>query len=260
MANLSQVIDYTKLFQDVELATAVGQLKQNPADLQRFLQDQQGKVYSDVIKQKDSTFSKVYGDLNRASKAQESILMLDKRNQELATIQKQIYQNQENSANAVTEDKNLSGRKYEMNQWSIGDKNDTLFVFSSLFILLSVLILLTVLWRMGLIGSGLWAGLAAPFIIIFVLIIIYRANFTNVWRDKRYWNRRTFEGKYGKIPIPLCPGALSGLESDFNSAESDIQVNIGKAGQALASGSQSVANDIASMSKSAANSIQNISK
>ena len=37
MANLDQVIDYTKLFQDVELATAVGQLKQNPAQLQQFL-------------------------------------------------------------------------------------------------------------------------------------------------------------------------------------------------------------------------------
>ena len=45
MANLDQVIDYTKLFQDVELATAIGQLKQNPAQLQQFLQGQQGKVY-----------------------------------------------------------------------------------------------------------------------------------------------------------------------------------------------------------------------
>ena len=38
MSNLNQIIDYTKLFQDVELATAVGQLKQNPAQLQQFLQ------------------------------------------------------------------------------------------------------------------------------------------------------------------------------------------------------------------------------
>lgn len=248
MANLDQVIDFTKLFQDVELATAVGQLKQNPSQLQQFLQNQQGKVYSDIIKQKDSTFSKVYGDLNRASKSQEAIIMLDKRNQELADMQKQIYQNQERSANAVSEDKNLAGRKYEMNQWSINDKKDTLFIFSSLFILLSVLILITVLYRMGMISAGLWAGLAAPFIIIFVLIIIYRANFTDIWRDNRYWNRRTFKGKYGKIPIPLCPGALSGIKSDISSLQSDIQVNVGKA-------QQTVAQDVASMSQSIAGSI-----
>ena len=89
MANLDQFIDYTKLFQDVELATAVGQLKQNPAQLQQFLQDQQGKVYTDIIKQKDSTFQKVYGDLTRATDSQEAILMLDKRNKELAQIQQQ---------------------------------------------------------------------------------------------------------------------------------------------------------------------------
>ncbi len=245
MSGLNQIIDYTKLFQDVELATAIGQLKQNPAELQQFLQNQQGKVYSDVTKQKDSTFQKVYGDLNRALKSQEAILLLDSRNQELSNIQQQVYQNQERSAIAVTEDKNLAGRKYEMNQWSINNKKDTLFVFSTLFILLSSLILLIVLWRMRIIGTGFCSGLASLLIIIFVLIVIYRANFTDNWRDKRYWNRRTFEGKYGKIPVPLCPGAL---EKEYNSLESDINVNIGNTGQVISSASQSVAKDIISIS------------
>lgn len=256
MANLDQIIDYTQLFQDVELATAVGQLKQDPAQLQQFLQGQQGKVYGDVVKQKDSTFQKVYGDLNRASKAQEAILMLDKRNQELADITQQIYNNQQGQASAVTDDKNLSGRKYEMNQWSVGNKSDTLFVFSSLFILLSSLTLITVLWRMGLLGGGAVGILAAILIIIFVLIIIYRANFTNVWRDNRYWNRVNFSGKYGKIPLPLCPGALSGIESGFSSLESDIQVGINSAGQSIASGAQTMAQDVASVTQSATSSIQ----
>jgi hypothetical protein len=256
MSGLNQIIDYTKLFQDVELATAVGQLKQNPAELQQFLQNQQGKIYSDVTKQKDSTFQKVYGDLNRASNAQEAVLMLDKRNQELSNIQQQIYQNQEKSATAVTEDKNLAGRKYEMNQWSVGNKKDTLFVFSALFILLSALILLTVLWRMQLISAGLCGGIAAPLIIIFVLIVIYRANFTNVWRDNRYWNRRTFEGKYGKIPVPLCPGTIAGFEKGISSLESDVQSGINNAGQAISSAAQTVAQDVASMAQDISSDVQ----
>jgi uncharacterized protein YukE len=241
MANLNQVIDYTQLFQDVELATAVGQLKQDPAQLQQFLQGQQGKIYEDVVKQKDSTFQKVYGDLNRASQAQEAILMLDKRNQELMEITQQIYNNQEGQASTVVDDKNLSGRKYEMNQWSVGNKGDTLFVFSSLFILLSSLTLITVLWRMGLLGGGAVGILGAILIIIFILIVIYRANFTNVWRDNRYWNRVNYSGKYGKIPVPLCPGALDGISSGLGSLESDIQSGISSAGQAIASGAQTVA-------------------
>jgi hypothetical protein len=205
MSSLDQVIDYTKTFQDVELATAVGQLKQNPAQLQQFLQDQQGKVFGDIIKQKDSTFQKVYGDLNRATQAQEAIVTLDKRNQELADIQKQIYENQSTSATATTDDKNLAVRKYEMNQWSLGNKSDTLFVYSMCFILLSFLVLLGALSSLGMMSGQLATGLAAFAILIFVLTVLNRTSYTSLYRDKRYWNRNTFNEKYGKRPPPLCP-------------------------------------------------------
>jgi len=204
MGNLNSIIDITNLFQDVELATAIGQLKQDPAQLQQFLQDQQDRIYQDVVKQKESTFQKVYGDLRRASDSQDAVIMLDKRSRELADIQRQIYENQAKSAGAITEDKNLAERKYEMNQWSVGNKNDTLFIFSSLFILLSSLILLTLLWRRILISSALYGSLSSLFILIFIFMVIYRANFTNIWRNNRYWNRRNFDGKYGKIPVPQC--------------------------------------------------------
>jgi len=218
MGNLNSIIDVTNLFQDVELATAIGQLKQNPAQLQQFLQDQQDRIYQDVVKQKESTFQKVYGDLNRASNSQDAVIVLDKRSRELADIQRQVYENQAKSAGAITEDKNLAGRKYEMNQWSVSNKDDTLFVFSSLFILLSSLILLTLLWRRTIISSALYGSLSGLFVLIFILMVIYRANYTNVWRNNRYWNRRNFDGKYGKIPAPNCADLSKAATSAANMA------------------------------------------
>lgn len=218
MGNLSSIIDVTNLFQDVELATAIGQLKQDPAKLQQFLQEQQDRIYQDVIKQKESTFEKVYGDLKRASDSQDAVIMLDKRSRELADFQRQLYENQAKSAGAITEDKNLAGRKYEMNEWSVNNKNDTLFVFSSLFILLSSLILLTLLWRRTLISSALYGSLSGLFVLIFIFMVIYRANFTNIWRNNRYWNRRNFEGKYGKIPVPLCANVAEAATGAANMA------------------------------------------
>jgi hypothetical protein len=252
--SLDQIIDYTNLFQDIELATAVGQLKQDPAQLQQFLQDQQGKIYNDIVSQKDSTFEKVYGDLNRASKAQEAVLMYEIRSKQLADLQKQIYENQKRSASAITEDKSLAGRKYEMNQWSVGNKNETLFIFSMLFIALSALVLITTLWRMGMISSALWVTLAAPIIIIFILVLINRSQFTNVFRDKRYWNRNTFNQKYGKIPVPLCP-SLSDLQNDLSSFESDVESGIAGAAMGVAQGVQSAANTVSSATQSVANDI-----
>ena len=226
--DLSSIIGMTNLFQDVELATAIGQLKQNPAQLQQFLQDQQDKIYQDVVKQKETTFQKVYGDLKRASDSQDAVIMLDKRSRELADIQRQIYENQAKSAGAITEDKNLAERKYEMNQWSVSNKNDTLFVFSSLFILLSSLILLTLLWRGLLISSALYSSLSGLLILIFIFMIIYRANFTNIWRNNRYWNRRNFDGKYGKIPAPQCV--------DVNKLATDAADMIDNAGNRIQKG------------------------
>ena len=226
--DLSSIIGMTNLYQNIELSTAIGELKQNPAQLQQFLQDQQDKIYQDVVKQKETTFQKVYGDLKRASDSQDAVIMLDKRSRELADIQRQVYENQAKSAGAITEDKNLAERKYEMNQWSVSNKNDTLFVFSSLFILLSSLILLTLMWRRTIVSSALFGSLSGLFILIFIFMVIYRANFTNIWRNNRYWNRRNFDGKYGKIPAPQCV--------DVNKLATDAADMIDNAGNRIQKG------------------------
>ena len=197
--------DYSSIYKNIQPALTIGELKQNPAQLQQFIQGQHDRIYEDVVKQKDASFEKAYGDLNRVAQEQGTTVTLDKRNQDLAEIQEQLYNKASKTANGIIEDKNLAERKYEMNQWSVNNKNDTLFVFSSLFILLSLLVLLTVLWRFNLISGKLCGSLAAPFIVIFILIVIYRANFTNVWRNNRYWNRRTFESTPGARITPLCP-------------------------------------------------------
>lgn len=58
MANLDQVIDYTKLFQDIELSTALQQLRNNPGQLQQYLQSQQDNVYKEVTAQKINHFKR----------------------------------------------------------------------------------------------------------------------------------------------------------------------------------------------------------
>jgi signal transduction histidine kinase len=253
MANLDRIIDYTKLYQDVELASAISTLKRDPAQLQLFIQNQQNNVYNNIVKQKNDTFEKVYGDLNRATKAQESILMHNKRSKELADLQQQIYDNQENSALALLEDKNMAGRKNEMNEWSVNNKYDTLFVLSSLFIMLSGLLLLTVLWRLGFISSYLWTAFAIPLILIVVLIIIRRSQYTRVLRNKRYWNKQIFEGKYGKIPLPICPEMIQGIQSGIASIEQGVQSGIVGAAQGVASAGQVIASGAQQISVAAQN-------
>jgi ABC-type multidrug transport system fused ATPase/permease subunit len=263
MANLDQIIDFTKTFQDIELATAIGQLKNNPTQLQQFLQDQQDKVFKNVTKQKESTFEKVYGDLNRASQAQNAVMMYNESNTELAKLNKKIYDNQRDSVKSLIDDKNLSKRKYEMNEWSVNDKKDTLFVFSMLFIILSGLIFITVLWRLGIISKSLWVALVAPLILVLVLTVINRTQYTNIFRDKRYWNRKVFEGKYGKIPVPnICPGSLSSMEAniegEFSNIKSGIEAGITSTEKDITSGIDSAKQTISNVTQSAEKDMSNI--
>ena len=192
MTNINDIINFTNLLQDVELATALNNL--NPTEKLAYITNQQNNVFTKIINQKEYTYNKVYGDLDIATQAQISNLRYGERTRDLSRVQTQIYNNQKESVHAVNNDKNLSGRKMEMNEWTVNNKNDTLFIYSSLFIMLSGLLLITVLWRMGAISYYLWLGLGVPLVIIFILTLLARLQYTNTLRNNRYWNnKRTFK-------------------------------------------------------------------
>jgi hypothetical protein len=238
---IDQVIASANLYQDVELATAISALK-NAGQVTSFIQEQQSRVFNDIVKQKEDTFSKLYGDLGRAGRVQESVLMYGKRTQQLAGVQDQIYDNQKNSADAIVDDHTLANRKTEMNEWSVNNKKDTLFVYSSLFVMLSGLLLLTGLLRMEMISTSLWVGMGLVLILVFVAIVVNRSHYTNMLRNKRYWNKQIFEGKYGQIPTLICPDVVNSLDVGLNSLGDQARLGAAAARTASADALQNLAN------------------
>ena len=197
---------------------------------------------NDIVKQKEDTFSKLYGDLGRAGRVQESVLLYGKRTKQLAGVQDQIYNNQKNSADAIIDDHSLANRKTEMNEWSVNNKKDTLFVYSSLFVMLSGLLLLTGLLRMEMISTSLWVGLGLVLIVVFVAIVVNRSHYTNMLRNKRYWNKQVFEGKYGKIPTLLCPDVVNSMDVGLDSLRDQTRATAAAARTASADALQNLAN------------------
>jgi cation transport ATPase len=198
------VINNAILAQDIELASYVNELKNNPQKLQTFLANEQARIISSVKKQKEDTFNKVYGDVQRSEKIQESILKYKNRSKELSQLHDNIYDNQKDTADSIVHNKNTNNRKYEMNEWTVNNKKDTLFVLSSLFIGISVFLLLTILLHMHIISTGIWAFIGAITVIVFILIVINRAQYTDLLRNKHYWNKKRFEGENNKI-VSICP-------------------------------------------------------
>ena len=204
--SLDALIANAQLAQDIELAQAITELQSNPTQLNAFLQQQQNNVYRKISKQKDDTFNKVYGDLSRSQKYQESLLKDNKTTTRLASVYDDMYKNQQNELSSSIINNNTHKRKYEMNEWTVNNKKDTLFVLSALFIGLSIIVLFTVLYKMNTISLSVWGTTFAIVLIIFVLIVVNRAQYTNLLRNKRYWNKKRFGGHNDKIPTPSnCP-------------------------------------------------------
>ena len=105
-------------------------------------------------------------------------------------------------------DADTAKRIYEMNEWTVQNKKDTLFVLSSLFITLSALLLLTVLWRMGISTGHTAAIYAGPVVVIFVFILINRSQYTKTVRDQRYWNRGNQKKAASSFQLSLCPTTI----------------------------------------------------
>jgi len=198
------VVNNAILAQDLELSSYVNELRNNPQNLQTFLANEQARIISSVKRQKEDTFNKVYGDFERTEKIQESILKYKNRSKELSQLHDNIYDNQKDTANSIVHNKNTNTRKYEMNEWTVNNKKDTLFVLSALFVAISLLLLLTILLHMNIISAGVWGFTGAIAIIIFIIIVINRAQYTNQLRNKRYWSKKRFDGQYGKISS-ICP-------------------------------------------------------
>ena len=116
------------------------------------------------------------------------------------------------SNNDNSDTNNLLKRQIEINEWSYGNKMDTLFVYQVLFITLSLITILAFLLRFNIIGTTFFFSFSALLLLIFSLIIVNRAQYTNFVRDNRYWNRRKFREQGTEINVPSCQSLASGVD------------------------------------------------
>jgi hypothetical protein len=130
MTSVDQASKYSKQYQDIELSNALQQLRNDPVSLQQFLQNAQTNLYTDVIAQKDGAFQKIYGDLQRASSTDKAVQLYNQRNEDVNNLQSELYNARKGETDAVIHDINLAKRQSEINQWSTGNKLDTLFVYA----------------------------------------------------------------------------------------------------------------------------------
>lgn len=258
MSSLPSIIQATQLLQDVEVSQALQQM--DPQSLQQYLQNAQETLYKDVTTHKDDAIQKAYGDFERAASTEHAILYYKQRNQDLDTIQGQVYADRKGSAQAVLHDRDLAKRQYEINQWETSNKMDTLFVYQQMLIILSAVIIMSYLWQKRILSSVVFFSLLFVLVCIFIFTIVDRAQYTNFMRDGRYWNRRLFPSN-STTPAPMGPCSMeNALENAYQETQQAVNQASQDAQNAYNQGSQDAQNDYNQASQSAQNAYNQASQ
>jgi hypothetical protein len=214
MSNALQAnIRDTLQLQDVELANAMNDLKGNTSRLNQFIADRKSELYNTVTSEHSDSFQKVFGDLQRATDTTKNLLYYQTRNKDLDKLQANILAKSTAEASNAAYDNQNSRRQFEINQWTVGNKTDTLFFLQLLFIYLTLTAPLIYAMNSGIIPSSVFYGVTGLFSIAVVLTLIIRYQYTSKTRDNRLWNRRRFQQMGGPPVLPNCP-ALTGYVAD----------------------------------------------
>lgn len=217
MGNIQSNSDLTRLVQDVQYTAAL----KGMSDAQKaayFSSQKQGLIDS-LTNDRQSTFQKTYTDAVRNNSIQNSLLYYHVRNRDIDDIGEQLTKSNQATIGVATGNKDLATRQREINEWTYGNKLDTLFVFQILFITVLLSSGFVYLQKIGLFSTSLLGLLTGILLFVDIVIIINRVNYTNRVRDQRYWNRRQF-GHFnvdtGSGPSD-CPPVIAGFK-DYSPA------------------------------------------
>ena len=217
---LANAVNNLNTAQSIELQQFITDLRTDPDNLSSYIANNRDSLVNDVVSQRDDTFNKVYGDATRAANTQNNIYYYYTRNKDLSNLQKELYERSQYDVGAVTHDKDLAQRQYEINEWAYGNKTDTLFILQLILIALTLIAPLLWLSKQGVIPPSVLTSVTTLLGVIIVLTILVRALYTRWSRDQRYWNRRQFN-KQGGPAIP-SGGNCASLSTAYNAVLGDV--------------------------------------
>ena len=204
--------------QDVELMNSLAGLKQNPAALANYISSRKANLYNQVVQDHSDTFQKTYGDMVRSNDTVNNTMYYFVRNKDLDSLQTAILGRAQEEATAASFDAQTGKRQVEVNQWTSGNKQDTLFFLQLTLISFTSLAFLLYLQRLGTIPVSVFTGISTLLGIVVVLTLIVRARYTNLDRDNKYWNRRRFQQMGGPPAMPNCEAATELYEETIGAA------------------------------------------
>lgn len=190
---------------DVAVARNIEDMRRN-GTLANYVATSRDQLINNINSAQQNNGNKVITDYKRAADVQKANFNYFKRNSDLLRVGDLPLKSMERDAQSLRTDNQNAQRQYEINQWTSGNRLDTLFVYQIIFVSVLILAIFTGMWRAGFVSTGFLSLLMSLSLIVIILVIVNRAQYTAFSRDQRYWNKRSFTKIAGpSITPPDCP-------------------------------------------------------
>lgn len=217
--------DLISLYNDITMMETLNTM--TPAQFAQYRDYATTNAKSRITSLKDSSITTAYTQLQNNSTANTAVFESHLRMKDAKQREQGVLNTVSDKAANLIHDRDLAKRQVEINEWTVGNRRETLFIYQYLFIILCGSIVLTYLWVRGIIGSAFYWTVELLAILIFAIIVANRTQYTANKRDKRYWNKREFKEEAGVAPANIS------CQTVTDAADSAVDV----ANQAYASAS-----------------------
>jgi hypothetical protein len=205
-----------------EIISQIQVLQEQGAGLSAANQANNASLMAAIEAQKSGAYEAAYGDLQNNTNTLHSLYYYGLRDADLSGAQLAAINTLSASANQLVSDEQFAKRQNEINQWTAGNKADTLFIYQQLLIILCATIILVYLLKRGILSTTVFGLILGTLALIFIFTVVNRVQYTTKLRDKQFWNKRTFEKEAGSFNV-CGTGGLLEQATDF---QSDISAGL----------------------------------
>ena len=189
--DVNDLITDLQSLSDLELKAYLGTLSTNQAAA--FTSANKDAAVAAVTASKAPNYTNASNMLLGADNSVTSAAYYLLRTQDLTNLASDVNEVTTKQVTENTINKQLADRQYEINEWSNSNKLDTLFFLQILFISLTLTAVFLFLMQNGLLPYYLFGLFSFLTVAFAVIVLIYRARFTAVKRDGRYWNKQRWD-------------------------------------------------------------------
>jgi hypothetical protein len=188
-----------------ELAASGGYNTQNDANIQ--------KIRDNILAQKMNAYQQVETDLARTNDLVDNLKLYKTRTQD-ATVLAQAM-NGTKALDQINNDKNVTQRQFEINEWYNYKKQETAGTLMGVAIALGLLLLSLIGMKLAFLSPSAHY-ITSVILIGFILVWVYwRVSYSGVGRDPVLWHRRRFETPKADAVLPsTCIGGTIDIKEN----------------------------------------------